>query len=83
MLNHNQTAIVLVIGLVAVLMTSASTRVFAQPTLPPNEENKVNNALHADEQAIADKIAADKAENKIAAAIHDNQIPDIQEHRIH
>jgi hypothetical protein len=53
MLNHNQTAIVLVIGLVAVLMILASTRVFAQPTLPPNEENKVNNALHADEQAIA------------------------------
>jgi len=42
MLNHNQAAIVLVIGLVGVLMTSASTRVFAQPTLPPNEENTVN-----------------------------------------
>jgi hypothetical protein len=53
MSNHNQTAMVLVIGLVAVLMTLASTRVFAQPTLPPNEENKVNNAVHADEQAIA------------------------------
>jgi hypothetical protein len=53
MLNHNQAAIVLAIGLVAVLMTLASTRVFAQPTLPPNEENKVNNALHADEKAIA------------------------------
>jgi hypothetical protein len=37
MLNHNQTAIMLVIGLVAVLMTSASTRVFAQPTLPPSQ----------------------------------------------
>jgi hypothetical protein len=37
MLNHNQTAIVLVIGLVAVLMTLASTRVFAQPTSPPSQ----------------------------------------------
>ena len=55
MLNYNQTVIVLVIGLVAVLMTLASTRVFAQPTLPPsqieqipNEENKVNNALQGE-----------------------------------
>jgi hypothetical protein len=37
MSNHNQAAMVLVIGLVAVLMTSASTRVFAQPTLPPSQ----------------------------------------------
>jgi hypothetical protein len=37
MLNHNQTAIVLVVWLVAVLMTLASTRVFAQPTLPPSQ----------------------------------------------
>jgi hypothetical protein len=51
MLNHNQAAIVLVIGLVAVLMTLASTRVFAQPTLPPNEENKVNNAPQASTEA--------------------------------
>jgi hypothetical protein len=52
MLNHNQTVIVLVIGLVGVLMTSASTRVFAQPTLPPNEENKVNNALQSEENKV-------------------------------
>jgi hypothetical protein len=52
MLNHNQTAIVLVIGLVAVLMILASTRVFAQPTLPPNEENKVNNALQSEENKV-------------------------------
>jgi hypothetical protein len=38
MLNHNQAAIVLMIGLVAVLMTLSSTRVFAQPTLPPGRE---------------------------------------------
>ena len=52
MSNHNQAAIVLAIGLVAVLMTLASTRVFAQPTLPPNEENKVNNALQSEEDKV-------------------------------
>jgi hypothetical protein len=68
MLNHNQTAMVLVIGLVGVLVTSASTRVFAQPghdihavpfILPssqieqiPNEENKVNNALQSEENKV-------------------------------
>jgi hypothetical protein len=61
----NQTAVVLAIGLVAVLMTSASTRVFAQPTLPPNEENKVNNALQSEENKVNNALHAD--ENKIAA----------------
>ena len=37
MLNHKQTVVVLAIAIVAVLMTSASTRVFAQPTLPPSQ----------------------------------------------
>jgi hypothetical protein len=37
MSNHNQAAMVLVIGLVAVLMTLSSTRVLAQPTLPPSQ----------------------------------------------
>jgi hypothetical protein len=60
MLNHNQTAIVLAIGLVAVLMTLASTRVFAQPTLPPNEENKVNNALQSEENKVKSEITADQ-----------------------
>jgi hypothetical protein len=59
MLNHNQTAILIVIGLVVVLMTLASTRVFAQPTLPPNEENKVNNALQSEENKVKSEITAD------------------------
>jgi hypothetical protein len=55
MLNHNQTAIVLAIGLVVVLMTLASTRVFAQPTLPPSQidpEAQIQADIHAQEQAI-------------------------------
>jgi hypothetical protein len=63
MLNHNQTAMVLVIGLVAVLMTLASTRVFAQPTLPPNEENKVNNALQSEENKVNNALQSE--ENKV------------------
>ena len=47
MLNHNQTGIVLVIGLVAVLMTLASTRVFAQPTLPPSQTETPADQHHA------------------------------------
>jgi hypothetical protein len=43
----NQTAIVLVIGLVAVLMTLASTRVFAQPTLPPSQIETPADQHHA------------------------------------
>jgi hypothetical protein len=60
MLNHNQTAIVLVIGLVAVLMILASTRVFAQPTLPPNEENKVNNALQSEENKVNNALQSEE-----------------------
>src|SRR5215472_3373149 len=56
MLNQSQTYVVLMIGLVAVLMVSAFTRVFAQPTLPPSqiqtEENKVNNAVQSEENKI-------------------------------
>lgn len=56
MLNQRQTYVVLMIGLVAVLMVSAFTRVFAQPTLPPSqiqtEENKVNNAVQSEENKI-------------------------------
>jgi hypothetical protein len=62
----NQTAMVLVIGLVAVLMTSASTRVFAQPTLPPNEENKVNNALQSEENKVNNALQSE--ENKVKSA---------------
>jgi hypothetical protein len=68
MLNHNQTAIVLVIGLVAVLMTLSSTRVFAQPTLPPNEENKVNNALQSEENKVNNALQSE--ENKVNNALH-------------
>jgi hypothetical protein len=60
MLNHNQTAIVLVIGLVAVLMTLSSTRVFAQPTLPPNEENKVNNAVQSEENKVNNAVQSEE-----------------------
>jgi hypothetical protein len=60
MSNHNQAAIVLAIGLVAVLMTSASTRVFAQPTLPPNEENKVNNALQSEENKVNNAVQSEE-----------------------
>ena len=59
----NQAAIVLMIGLVAVLMTLASTRVFAQPTLPPNEENKVNNALQSEENKVNNALHSE--ENKV------------------
>jgi len=56
MLNQRQTYVVLMIGLVTVLMISAFTRVFAQPTLPPSqiqtEENKVNNAVQSEENKI-------------------------------
>jgi hypothetical protein len=75
MLNHNQTAIVLVIGLVAVLMTLASTRVFAQVIIPPpreetpNEENKVNNALQSEENKVNNALHAD--EQAIAKAEYD------------
>jgi hypothetical protein len=69
MLNHNQIAIVLVIGLVAVLMTSASTRVFAQPTLPPGQIE-----TPADQhQPIGSEIAAEQhhdIESEIAAEQH-------------
>ena len=63
MLKHNQTAMVLAIGLVAVLMTLSSTRVFAQPTLPPNEENKVNNALQSEENKVNNALQSE--ENKV------------------
>jgi hypothetical protein len=52
MLNHNQAAIVLVIGLVAVLMTLASTRVFAQPTLLPSQIETPADQHHAIESEI-------------------------------
>jgi len=52
MLNHNQTGIVLVIGLVAVLMTLASTRVFAQPTLPPSQTETPADQHHPIESEI-------------------------------
>jgi hypothetical protein len=65
MLNHNQTAMVLVIALVAVLMTLASTRVFAQH-LPAHEHNKVNNALQSEENKV---IAEAQREAQIKAQI--------------
>jgi hypothetical protein len=39
-------------------MTLSSTRVFAQPTLPPNEENKVNNALQSEENKVNNALGA-------------------------
>jgi hypothetical protein len=81
MLNHNQTAIVLVIGLVAVLMTLASTRVFAQPTLPPNEENKVNNALQSEENKVNNALPTEaEREAQIRAQIKSEITAD--QHRI-
>jgi hypothetical protein len=74
MLNHNQAAIVLVIGLVAVLMTLSSTRVFAQVIIPPpreetpNEENKVNNALQSEENKVNNALQSE--ENKVNNALH-------------
>jgi hypothetical protein len=56
MLNHNQTAIVLVIGLVAVLMTSASTRVFAQPTSPASQIGELHKR-----QLLAEELAEKQA----------------------
>jgi hypothetical protein len=69
MLNHNQTAMVLLIGLVAVLMTLASTRVFAQPTLPPGQIETLPEQHHP----IESEIAAEQhhpIESEIAAEQH-------------
>jgi hypothetical protein len=63
MLNHNQTAMVLVIGLVAVLMTLASTRVFAQPTSPPSQTETPADQHHPVESEItADQHAKELKE---------------------
>ena len=65
MVNHKQIAVVLAIGLVVVLMTSASTRVFAQHSGNTGEEAQPGKTVAGHEEQAGKVLAGHDEEMRM------------------